>query len=83
MFRNAQVVLDKDKITELVSCSHDALRAGNDEASCAVVPLCMISGKGLKFRDLGQVSFYRKPFLHATEKVSSVQQISLNYLKVC
>ena len=53
VFTNAQVVLDK--ITELVRCSH-ALRAGNDEASSDVVPSCMHSGEGLKFKNFGQVS---------------------------
>ena len=52
VFSNAQVILDK--ITELVRCNH-ALRTSN-ESNPDIVPCCMNSGEGLKFRDFGQIS---------------------------
>ena len=52
VFSNAQVILDK--ITELVHCNH-ALRTSN-ESNPDIVPRCMNSGEGLKFRDFGQIS---------------------------
>ena len=52
VFCNAQVILNK--ITELVRCNH-ALRTSN-ESNPDIVPHCMNSGEGLKFRDFGQIS---------------------------